>query len=190
MPWSRERIIESILTRTLNNEVLDPRTMQSKSLAAAGERLFGTWGAALVAAGLDPKRYIAQTSDTCRTGSGAISDESNQQILRGPEKRKREGSAPSREKTSDAGNLLPAAVHKPGDHWSDQGVLQAILARFFEDRMMHGTAVRKDDVALFQAARRRHGSWSNALLAAGLDPDEFRRYGAPSNKCCQTRSSD
>ena len=189
VPWTEERIIEAILTRALNNEVLDPRTMQPKSLAAAGGKMFGTWGAALVAAGLDPQRYIGQKPNSSDTGSGDIPVEYNQ-VFSNPEKRQREGSAPNPEKTTDTGSLVPAPVHKTGERWSDQGILQAILARLYEHRMMHGAAVCRDDVALYQAAKRRHGSWSNALLAAGLNPDEFRKYGLRLKSSCPTRTSD
>lgn len=49
--WSRERIIEGILIRALNNEPLGPRTAP-RSLVDAGKRVFGTWAAAKAAAGV------------------------------------------------------------------------------------------------------------------------------------------
>jgi hypothetical protein len=58
--WTRERVIEEILIRALKNEPLRARSVQPKSLADAGVRLFGNWSSALAAAGIDPSRY------TCR----------------------------------------------------------------------------------------------------------------------------
>jgi hypothetical protein len=174
-PWTRERIIESILMRALNNEALEIRTVEPKVLVAAGRKEFGTWGAALAAAGLDPQLYVSRKSDPYDIGDGDILDESKQRVLGGPERTKKECVAASLDNTSGTGVLAPAPVHKTGHRWSDQGVLQAIQTRLCEHRMMHSTAVYKDDIALYQAARRRHGNWSNALLAAGLNPDEFRK---------------
>lgn len=81
------------------------------------------------------------------------------------------------------GNLLvlapniAAVLRRTGQVWSDQGVLQAIRARLREHQAMNSTAVYDEDRALYRAATRRHGNWSNALLAAGLNPDEFRKPG-------------
>lgn len=54
--WTRERIIEAILKRALNNEPLKSRTVRPRSLADAGTRVFGSWRSALLAAGVDLTR--------------------------------------------------------------------------------------------------------------------------------------
>jgi hypothetical protein len=54
VPWTPQRILESILTRALRNESLAIREVRPRSLTAAGHRFFGGWSEALVAAGLDP----------------------------------------------------------------------------------------------------------------------------------------
>jgi hypothetical protein len=58
VPWTRERVIEAILTRALRNEPLRTRTVKPRSLVVAGQRIFGCWGAALDASGVDPKHYV------------------------------------------------------------------------------------------------------------------------------------
>lgn len=59
-PWTKERILEAILTRALNNEPLGSRSTRPRSLAEAGSRVFGSWASALAAAGVDPKRYACE----------------------------------------------------------------------------------------------------------------------------------
>src|SRR5207249_605876 len=71
-------------------------------------------------------------------------------------------------------DATPATLRVSGPRWTDENVLQAILARLRGRRTVNATAVYKDDNGLYRAALRRFGNWRNALLAAGLNPDEFR----------------
>ncbi len=73
LPWTKERVLETILTHELQNAPLSPRMVQPRALLEAGQRFFGSWAAALTAAGLDPEPYTplaipiqhaAQASDT------------------------------------------------------------------------------------------------------------------------------
>ena len=50
-------IIQAILARALHDERLGSHSVQPRSLAEAGARVFGSWRAAIAAAGLDPMRY-------------------------------------------------------------------------------------------------------------------------------------
>jgi hypothetical protein len=54
VPWTRERVLETLLTRALRNQPVSARLMEPRSIVKAGRRFFGTWSAALEAAGLDP----------------------------------------------------------------------------------------------------------------------------------------
>ncbi len=60
-PWSRERVIEGVLKRALNNESLDLARVP-RSLIQAAVRVFGDWRAAVDAAGLDPDQYTGVVS--------------------------------------------------------------------------------------------------------------------------------
>jgi hypothetical protein len=144
-PWTKERILEAILTRALNNEPLGGRIVRPRSLADAGGRVFGSWALALAAAGLDPQSYLKRRSDSLSTGG-----------------------------------MDPTCVRKLEHRWSDQKVVEAILTRLHEQRMMNATAVYRDDRPLYRAATRRYRNWSNALSAAGLNPNEFRKHKIPS----------
>lgn len=53
-PWTRESVIQAILERSLKNAPLGSTTVQPPSLAAAAKRFFGSWRAALDAAGIQP----------------------------------------------------------------------------------------------------------------------------------------
>lgn len=139
--WTKDRIIEAILMRALNNEPLGSRTVRPRSLADAGARVFGSWRASLAAAGVDLKRQAMTTSDSV-------------------------GGAP----------VQPVSVGRQlGHRWSEQRVLQAILARLREHRKIDATSVHEDDSCLYWAAKGWYGSWRKALLAAGLDSKAFRR---------------
>jgi hypothetical protein len=71
-PWTKDRIIEAILVRVLKNEPLGSTTVRPESLAEAAARFFGSWGSALAAAGLDPKRYMR---DSPYAGLAAIGED-------------------------------------------------------------------------------------------------------------------
>jgi len=150
MPWTRERITEAILTRVLNCEPLGSRTVKPRSLAEAGARVFGSWPAALAAAGVDPEQASRRHG-----GVGSASDE---------------GSATHQGKT--AARAQVRRRRNPGTRWSEEEILQAIAARLREKKRMNAAAVDDDDGPLYRVAKRRYGSWRSALLAAGLNPDE------------------
>ena len=172
LPWTRERIIEGVLTRALQNQPLGGHTVQPRSLAKAGARVFGTWDLALVAAGLDPKRYGSRPSGAtiapangrrCRHGGLTVDSPTE-------DGDPQDSAVP----TPPVGEGI-VAPHEPGQSWSAQQVVQAILVRLRERRSLNAAAIYREDRGLYKAAASRHGSWGNALLAAGLNPDDFRK---------------
>lgn len=54
VPWTRESVLETLLTRALRNQPVSARLMEPRSVVEAGRRFFGSWSATLEAAGLDP----------------------------------------------------------------------------------------------------------------------------------------
>jgi hypothetical protein len=176
-PWSRERIIEAILKRALNSEPLGRQTTRPRSLADAGARVFGDWGSALLAAGIDPKRYVCRSPDSSRADATAVHTANHRQAF---------GHANELMSPQSSGLIPPQ--NKTAQRWSKQGVIQAILARLHEHCAMNAKAVYREDRPLYRAATRRFGNWSKALLAAGLNPDEYRKHRRPRN--LPTGSSD
>jgi hypothetical protein len=63
LPWTKPRIIEAILLRALNGEPLGSQTVKPGSLSKAAIREFGSWPAALRAAGLDPDEHSPRAQE-------------------------------------------------------------------------------------------------------------------------------
>lgn len=55
-------------------------------------------------------------------------------------------------------------------------VIRGILVREQDQRPLNALGVAQDDPGLLYAARRRFGSWRQALAAAGIDADEVGHY--------------
>lgn len=156
-PWSRERVIEAILTRSLRNEPLGSRTTEPRALVDAAQKIFGTWGAA--------KRAAAFGS--CSAETGPAPDLTGQHGAR-------------RVDVLD-GDCQPAQQppHRPGERWTIELVKAAIRARLDRGQRLNATAVHDEDKALYRAATRRFGNWTNTLIATGLNPDDFWHHGRP-----------
>jgi hypothetical protein len=58
--WDRNKIIEAILLRAVCSEALGSTTVRPHTLKLAAVRQFGSWPAALVAAGLEPANHIGK----------------------------------------------------------------------------------------------------------------------------------
>lgn len=162
-PWTKERIIEAILTRALRNESLRSHSVRPKSLSSAGIRIFGSWGRALAAAGLDPERYRQPGLD-------------ESQVCMAP-RAARHAKAPF--PIHEEGK----AVRGPSPYPTDESVLNAIRTRINERQPNSAMPVYRENLPLYRAARRLFGSWRNALAAAGLDPRDSRasRWSNPSS---------
>ena len=145
VPWNRERVVEAILTRALRNEPLAARFVKPRSLVHAGQRFFGSWAAAVTAAGLDPQVAMLPRGRPRQLQAARIAAPATQ------------------------------SPHKPRQRWTKELVIAAIHVRLREQRPMNAVALAREDGPLYCAARRHLRSWSNALLAAGLDPAAFRR---------------
>lgn len=162
-PWTRQRIVEAILIRALRNEPLGSRTVDPRSLADAGTRVFGSWGAALAASGLDPGRF----GYPGQNGNSATLDP-NLTVPGNPIRCEASPDASSKTKASTSDPERASTLR-----WTNEAVVQAILSRLREHRRMNATAVANEKMGLYRAALRRFGSWRNALMAAGLAPSEF-----------------
>jgi hypothetical protein len=145
VPWNQQRVIEAVLTRVLRGDSLVARDIEPRSLVEASHRLYGSWSAALKAAGLDPvfpasapKRDIGPSSNN-KLAIKSVRTEAVRQL------------------------------------WTKDRVVSGLLARLREQKPMDCTSMVRDDASLYHAARRHFRSWSEAMLAAGLNPDGHRR---------------
>lgn len=141
--WSRDGIIRGILARALESAPLTSRTVRPRSLFECGRRQFGSWRAALAAAGVQPPTAhpIPATADP---PGNTASDEAAPRL-------------------------------RPGQIWTEQGVVDAILARLRDDKPINANAVYADHRSLYRAGETRFGNWRKALIGAGLDPEKHQK---------------
>ena len=72
VPWTRERVLETLLTRALRNQPVSPRLIEPRSIVEAGRRFFGSWSATLETAGLDPAAAAVRPSPTTAARARSI----------------------------------------------------------------------------------------------------------------------
>lgn len=205
--WSRDVVIQKIRDRRKRGQSLVNVYRTDGRLACAGQRYFGSWHGALVAARAIP-------ADTPKRESERWTRE---RVLRELRSRHREGRClhctwPDNHRLASAACRLFGgwraalrAAKVPGapppyQIWNRQRVLDEI-----QSRQRHGRPLGKQAVGqgFYCAAVRRFGSWRAALMAAGVVPppqrerwsrqrvvDEIRAqyrqglsvtYGAPEN---------
>lgn len=116
--WSRERVIEEILTRTLRNETLQRQLIQPRSLAEAGTRIFGSWKAALTAAGVE----ITGLTEGIATPPMSPITQANPGVI-------------------VQMGMKSAEKHRPQTPWSDSQILTAIKERLHTQQPLYATAV-------------------------------------------------
>lgn len=153
--WSKERVIEGILTRALRNEPLERRFVQPRAFVEAGTRLFGSWKAALTVAGvaqpttkpMEQRHTLLSATGILRTSVGSKTDESG------------------------------SPHHRPHTQWTERQILDAVMDRNRNNQLLYATAVYTENRVLYRAATRRFGNWKNTLIAAGLDPMRHQKHG-------------
>jgi hypothetical protein len=155
--WTKQRIIEAILTRALRGKRLNSSAVRPQSLVEAGARVFGSWESALEAAGIDP-RQASRRHRAGALGAAVGSTDDDEQA-----------------RPNDIASSVSCHRRRPPyTRWSDEEILLGIRTRVRENKKMNAAAVDEDDGPLYRAAKRRYGSWRSALVAAGLDPDRLR----------------
>ena len=117
--WSPKKVLSAIQRASVKPKSLCYSNMRKrrKSLLAAGEKYFGSWRKALIAAGIDP---------------------------------------------------LSARLTR---RWDRESVIEAILDRVVKNEPLAVTKVSPR--SLGDWGTRLFGSWSDALQAAGLDPNQY-----------------
>ena len=149
-----------------------------RAVASAALRLFGTWPAALAAAGLDPGRVSRYRRWD------------DQEVLRELKRRARRGEPLNSGAIQREGaGLYEAAVRRFGDYdaalrragvdpdsvrrrrvWDRAAVVRELRAVKASGGRVDDGAVRRRDVALYRAAVRHYGSFAAARAAARVRP--------------------
>ena len=144
-PWKPERIIEAILTRALRNESLSAQRVEPRSLIAAGKRFFGSWPAAVAAAGLDPALTARKPILYAHLQTGEVRSRRRTKLDAGSQQRR----------------------------WTNDRIIGELHKRLQEHKPVNSTALAREYPRLYDAMRRHFGSWLEAMRAAGLDPEAY-----------------
>lgn len=181
--WSREKLVQEILQIHARGNPLSTLRIHSdhKTLYRAAIRLVGSWGAALRAAGLDPRKHrepstwsMDRATAWVRESHAAGRDIRSSVVFPGlvAHVAKATGGTWSAFVESLG---IPYPGHRKRLNWTDEAVLVEIRDRKRRGQPLNVKAVRRERrEALAQQARKRFGSWDAALRAAGLDPAGIR----------------
>lgn len=172
--WTKRRIIEAIQDCYVRRLPLENAGCRDRKLASAAKRHFGTWRAAVEAAGLLPRlpSPVVQREWSAGAVIEAIRALSPDGVVGAIWKvdtglystaKKRFGSWRAA--------LQAAGLQSAQRQWSPQLVIAEILARHKRGRTL-SSAIFRDDCRLGGAALRYFGTWRNALQSAGIDPNQ------------------
>ena len=183
--WTPDRIVALIKKAAKAGEDLHwsavtrrDDELKKAAFASLQDRLFGTWDAALTAAGLDP----AEVSRYRRWNEGTIRDE-----LHARQKDKRPLNSGTLQKEDPGlhaaavryfGNFdsalreagIDPAEHRRRRRWNQEAVLDGLKALKADGNRMSDSTVRGEDAALYGAAVRLFGSFTKARESAGIKP--------------------
>lgn len=170
--WSRESVISELHTR-YTQDILSETAKNDPSLYRVARRLFGSWPAALQAAGMVPR--------VRRRWTAAI-------VLEAVKARHR-ASLPMVRVQDDSQPLYQAArAYFGGWHnamevagldvtsrkrWPHQRIIAAIRVHHRQGSL---SRIWKDDKRLFWAGCQRFGNWQKAMEAAGFTPRRYQRW--------------
>lgn len=185
--WTEDRVIRRIRQLARDGVPLNYASMQRTDfgLAQAAQKRFGSWDNALQSAGFDPTKVRMVRRPWTRAEIIHLI-------------RSRTGS----EVTVNPCDVLPLtarlacprlfgswknAFRKAGAPcasrrwpiWSRSIVIEAIHARLKAGEPVHCSAVARQAIPLYDAARRYFGKWEFALKAARIAPERVRRSCRP-----------
>ncbi|MBI3271764.1 MAG: hypothetical protein HYZ53_22425 [Planctomycetes bacterium] len=184
--WPRERVVALLQERARRGRPLASRVTdaEERGLVSAARERFGSYAAALRAAGLDPavlkrKRYwtrervIARLQERARQGKQSGHGElaaDDRSLLAGVQLCF--GSLVVARKAAG----VPAPVRKPTPPkiWTRERVLEELRARAKLGKALSTRRLRAENSSLMGGAVGRFGTYRCALEAAGLDPERIR----------------
>ena len=184
-PWTSETILREIKKRHETGEALNAGHISPVSLHQRGCKLFGSWDAALAAAGLDPKRCRrSQLPWTRERVVEAIKDIHS----RGGRLNHGSGTCPtmmarasrlfgSWDAALQAAGLDPVKIRLHHEKWTAKTIVAEIRLRHRKGEPLNLRAVLP--ASLPTRGAEFFGSWDKALAAAGLDPSKIRKRRKP-----------
>lgn len=181
-PWTSETILREIKNRHETGEALNAGRISPVSLYQRGCKLFGSWDAALAAAGLDPRRCRrSQLPWTRQRVIEAIKDIHS----RGGRLNHKAGTYRtmkvrasrlfgSWDAALQASGLDPAKIRLHRKKWIAETIVAEIRVKHRKGQALNCSSVGHS--SLFVGAVRCFGSWDSALTAAGMDPLKIRKH--------------
>ena len=162
--WSREKVLATICAIDNQGQSLARVWRTDKPLFQAAVRYFGNWENAMRAAGQDPRPRRRWTRDQVIDELLAWHHTSVSTDLRHDDPAL--AGAASRLFGSIDRAFEAAGIEPKGNRWTDRRVIERIQDYYLQRRSIavNGCGDRR----LFAAAKRRFGSWANAVAAAGL----------------------
>jgi hypothetical protein len=185
--WTRKNIVDEIRRLHADEVELNYSSAEANHLylVRAASWHYGTWRRAVEAAGLeydslskyqrwDRKRIVARIRELHSEGYDlswrAVSQEVDPPLAAAA--LRSNGFQSWRDAIAAAGlNIDEVARYK---YWTQERVLREIKAYNKKGQHLSSKAMQETDQALFCAARRRFGSWDEALVAAGFDVTKIR----------------
>jgi hypothetical protein len=187
--WTRGRIIELLQdARRRGDELSWSRVIRhpryrAMACAAIRPRCFGSWDAALEAAGIDPaseRRYeswsekkvierIRQRRDAGKSLSSKDLQQEDSRLFNAALKR-----FDSWQNALIAAGISPAKVYKRR-RWSTELIVKEIQLLHSMGYDLAAPAMRRDFCGLYSAGCKYFGSWSKARKAAGITANYRRR---------------
>lgn len=184
--WDAQTIASEILRRYNAKKALHYTGVadDNLSLLRAATRYFGSWEAAITFAGLDydeirlykvwtRMRIIARIRELWQKGEDLswrhVSMTLDPQLAGAATKKKHFGSwSRALEAAGLDYDLISRYIR-----WSDERILEKVREFHNGGRRMNAKKMEAEEIALLTAARRRFGSWPQALQAAGLQASEI-----------------
>jgi len=200
-PRSRYPTKESILTEikrrdregvALNSNAIQKGAFRDVALYLAASRLFGNWGNAIEAAGLDYRKISRKPSSPYRDKASVILEIKRRKRKKQPINTSalKEGEfrdyglySHGRKFFGSWGNAIEAAGldyrkinRKPSSPYqTKQTVLEEIKHRKKKGLPLCYSGIKRDAASLYRQGRKLFGNWGNAIEAAGLDYRKINR---------------
>jgi hypothetical protein len=181
MPWTSETILREIKKRHEGGEPLNAGHVLPVSLYQWGCKLFGSWDAALTAAGLDPRRCrrsqlpwtrerIIEAIKDIHSRGGRLNHKAGTYRTMKARASRLFGSWDA---ALQAAGLDPAKIRLHRKKWTAETVVAEIRLKHRKGEALNCTSVSHS--SLHVGATRCFGAWDSALMAAGLDPANIRK---------------
>lgn len=179
-PWTAEELIALIQSRAAAGLPIGAYTVVPPSARMASQRLFGSWTAALRAAGVPNPRAdqpVWSKEVVLAAIRARLDDHQAINCMAVVTHASRLYNAARRyfgswEEALRAGGIDPASVRRTPPAWTPDSITAAIRRRAAAGLDMR--VQRRHPAALVRRARQFFGSWQQALDAAGVEPGAGR----------------